>query len=124
MTITPIASPVWMAPLWKPERAFCLSRVQAVIGPGAIPGTGPITVQVVIAEDPEQHVGAGYLTVAEVVIDPDVSRTAVAEVEWPFGAQMLPAGWWVGACHDNDAAYTNPDEVEATMTLTLHGTNL
>lgn len=126
--MTPLLDPVWMAPLWKPERPFCLSRVQAVFGPGVVPGTpasAPITCQVVIAPDPAEVLNAGYFTIAEVVIaNPVTEPTAVAEVEWPFGPRMIPAGWWVACCHDRAAHYTNTDEVEATLTVTLHGTNL
>jgi hypothetical protein len=132
---TPIANPIWMWPMWKPTRPYCLSYIEVTLGtdgqdtvdPGGIEIAG-ITVQLVIAPDPADGLGAGYFTIAEAFLDargPGVpmQRRAVAEVPWPFGPRIIPAGWWVAACHDCDWEH-HPDEKPPNLSLQPHGTDL
>lgn len=124
--LIPIASPVWMAPMWKPVRPFCLSRLEVTLGDGAWPGGLPapdITVQLVVAEDPKEGTNGGYLVVAEATLGVG-DRRVVEEVPWPFGPRILPAGWWVAACHNVNWLYLFEDEVIPVLTLQLHGTDV
>lgn len=118
----PIAAPAWLNTMWKPTRPFCLSRIEVTLTPGSVP-SNPIRVQVVIAQDPSQGLGAGYFPVAEATVDfPD--RRAVADAPWPFGPRIIPAGWWVAALHDQGSWVPWADEVPAKLSVQLHGTPL
>lgn len=125
----PIADPIWLDTMWKPTRPFCLSRIEVTLGTDGQdtvdPGSGPITVQLVIAQDPAEGLGAGYFTIAEAILEPTeagpLARRVVADVPWPFGPRIIPAGWWVAACHDCVWEH-HPDEKPPVLSLHPHGT--
>lgn len=128
---TPILDPVWMYPLWKPTRPFCLSRIEVTLGAGHPPfyywDARPLTVQLVIAEDPKDGMEVGYYTIAEAVMevrgDIGIDRRVVADVPWPFGPRILPPGWWVGACHNSHWIPNDGEEVPV-LSIQLHGTDV
>lgn len=120
-----IASPIWMAPMWKPTRAFAVSRLEVLFTDGAWPpdavdGEPWITIEAVVAPDPSEGLGAGYDVICSTTLATP-ERRKVVDVPQPFGPRIIPAGWWLALCHDRPSWDADPDDQRAEISVLVHG---